>query len=57
MKPDRHTRKNRHRLETESLGKKERDRLSKAKKSIKLRKKMDWRDIPMEEEDHLSQNP
>jgi len=57
MKPDKHIKKNRNRLGSEFSEEKERDRLSKVEKSFKLKKKMDWRDILMEEEDYFPQNP
>jgi hypothetical protein len=54
MKSNKHTKKTREKLDAERLEQKERERASKAKKNLGLKKKLDWRDLLMEEENFLN---
>jgi hypothetical protein len=56
MKSSKPTKKTRRQLEAERWEEKERERLSKLKKNTGLKKKQDWRDLLMEEEEDFLQN-
>ena len=56
MKSSKPAKKTRRELEAERWEQKERERLSKLKKNTGLKKKQDWRDLLMEEEEDFLQD-